>query len=140
MESKFFIDSNVWFSALFSKGTCYQLIRTLLNNEHEIVVSEIVVQEIFRNIKKKKPQALPPLNRLLGTAPITIVENPKQKKINNNLSLAHKKDLPIIISAVNYQCDYFITGKIKDFNKKPIKEISRIKILSPRQALSKLTT
>ncbi len=134
MKSNFFIDSNVWFSVFYSKGNCYKLIKKLLEHNKEIVVSKLVIEETFRNIYKKVPQALPALNNFFCSAPITILENPEKKQLNSNLKLADKKDLPIILSAINYNCDYLVTRNVKDFNLKNIK--NKIKILTPQQALS----
>ena len=48
-----FIDSNIWFSAIYKAGNCSQLLQTLSQNKWEIVISELVLREILRNIEVK---------------------------------------------------------------------------------------
>jgi predicted nucleic acid-binding protein len=107
-----------------------------LDAEEELVVSQLVLEEVFRNINQKIPGALTAVRNLFANAPITVVENPPQKQINKNLQLADKKDLPILLSAVNYQCDFFVTGNSQDFYISEISSQLKIKIISPRRAVS----
>lgn len=134
-RSKVFIDSNVWFSAFYKKGGTSQLIEKLFQEKFEIIISEIVLEEIVRNIKNKLSKILPSVYRFFQEYPITIIKNPTLKKVKTFSPLADKKDLPILISAVNYKCNFFITGNTKDFKVLKIEQKYNLKILTPKKAL-----
>jgi len=114
-----FIDSNVWFSAFYKEGTCSRLLRDLTNLSCEIVISELVLEEIIRNIKQKVPDALSLVIEYLDKIKPTVVKNPK--------------DLPILVSAIDYKCHFFITGNIKDFKMEEIKKKTGLKVLRPSE-------
>jgi len=134
-DKKIFIDSNVWFSAFYKKGVCSDLIELLHKLNLEIVVSELVLEEILTNIKEKIPDALPLVIEYLKLIKPTVVKNPKKEEILKYKNLASLKDLPILISAFKYQCQYFISGNTKDFKINLIQKKFNLKILKPADFL-----
>lgn len=132
---KVFIDSNVWFSAFYKKGVCSQLLENLNNKKFEVVISRFVLEEIVINIKNKLPSVLSLVYNFFQEYTVTVVKNPTIDELKNYLSLADKKDLPILVSALNYKCNYFITGNIKDFEAEKIKKKYGLRILIPKKAL-----
>ena len=58
MKSAVFIDSNVWFSAFYKKGVCSKLLKNIKSLDWQVCVSELVLEEIIRNIQLKIPNAL----------------------------------------------------------------------------------
>lgn len=137
---KVFIDSNVWFSAFYKKGVASGLISELLHGEFEIVVSELVLEEMIRNIGKKLPTALSSVSQFFQECPVTVIKNPRVKQLRKFTGLAQRKDLPILISALNYQCNFFVTGNKKDFRISKIKTQHHLLVLNPREMLEKLGT
>ena len=67
-----------------------------------------------------------------------LFKNPSLKLLARYQKLAKFEDLPIIISAVESKCNYFITGNIKDFNLTLINKINKIKILTPPEFLKQI--
>jgi len=63
----------------------------------------------------------------------TIVKNPKKEMALKYKNLASLKDIPILISAFEYQCQYFITGNIKDFKVKLVEKELNLKIIKPAE-------
>lgn len=137
-RTKVFVDSNVWFSAFYKKGVASDLIETLLQKDYEIVVSELVLEEIVRNIKNKVPLALSLVHQFFQEYSLTVVKDPRVDEIQKYVSLAQSKDLPILASALNYQCRFFITGNKKDFQINSIKKQYHLSILTPREILSRI--
>ena len=135
-KTKFFIDSNVWFSAFYKKGVCYKLVKKLISKNFQVVVSQLVLEEIFKNIGKKFPKTLADVYQFFEQYPIVVVKNPSLKQLKKHKSLADRKDLPILVSAINFECDFFITGNTKDFKIKKIKEKFGLKIITPKKALT----
>lgn len=134
-----FIDSNVWFSAVYKQGVCSQLIQTLRQNKWQIVISEFVLEEILRNIEAKKPSALLFASEYLKTVNPIVEKNPDEALLNLSLGLAYPDDLSILVSAIQYHCQYFITGNIKDFQVEKIKRKTKLQIMTPAAFLSILT-
>ena len=132
-NKKIFIDSNVWFSAFYRKGVCSNLIETLHQLNFEIVICELVLEEILKNIKEKIPDALPLVIEYLKIIKPTVVKNSKKEVALKYKNLASLKDIPILISAFEYRCQYFITGNIKDFKVKLIEKKLNLKIIKPAE-------
>lgn len=135
---KVFIDSNVWFSAFYKKGVASNLVSNLLQKKFEIVVSELVLEEIIRNIGKKLPATLSLVSQFFQECPVTVIKNPKIKQLQKFTGLAQKKDFPILASALNYKCAFFVTGNKKDFKIAKIKKQYHLLILNPREMLDRL--
>lgn len=134
---KVFIDSNIWFSAFYKKSIASNLIDRLFQKKLEIVVSESVLEEIVRNIGEKLPVVLPLVYRFFQEYPITVIKNPKIEQLPEFTGLAQRKDLPILVSALNYRCDFFVTGNKKDFKISRIKKRHHLLILNPREMLER---
>jgi len=134
-NEKIFIDSNVWFSAFYKKGVCSNLIELLRQLNLEIVISELVLEEILSNIKEKIPDALPLVIEYLKIIKPTVVKNPKKETALKYKNLASLKDIPILISAFEYRCQYFITVNIKDFKVNLIEKKLNLKIIKPAKFL-----
>lgn len=135
MRTSVFVDSNVWFSAFYKVGVCSRLLKIVESSEYQVNISELVLEEIIRNIQLKIPRALPYFLDYLKKYKIIVLKNPHFKLLEKYKKLSHFEDLPIIISAFESNCDYFITGNIKDFNIQLINKISKIKILIPSEFL-----
>lgn len=50
-------------------------------------------------------------------------------------SFVHPKDWPILSGAIEAKVDYFITGNIKDFSVEKLEKITKIKIITPNEAV-----
>lgn len=135
---KIFIDSNVWFSAFYKKGVASDLVSELLQRKFEIAVSELVLEEIIRNIEKKLPAALSLVYQFFQECPVTVIKNPKINQLQKFTGLVQKKDLLILASALNYKCAFFVTGNKKDFKIAKIKKRYHLLILNPREMLGRL--
>lgn len=131
-----FIDTNVWFSAFWNEGTCAQLLQVLRTSPYELVVSQLVLEELIRNSKKKIPNLLPFIIDYLDTTKPTVVKNPKKEKARLYIGLARLDDLSILVSAIQYHCRYFITGNIKDFQVEKIQKKTKLQVVTPVAFLS----
>ena len=134
-----FIDSNVWFSAFYKEGVCSELLRSLSKSVYEIVISELVLEEVIKNIKEKVPNALSYVIEYINSIKPTVVKNPSRSIIVQHKDLADKYDLLILVSAIEYKCTYFITGNMKDFKTELIKSKKHLIIITPRDFLLLMT-
>jgi len=138
MKALVFIDSNVWFSAFYKEGVCSKLLKIVESPKYQANISELVLEEIIRNIQLKIPVTLSYFLDYLKKHKIVVLKNPHFKLLEKYKKLAHFEDLPIIISATESNCNYFITGNVKDFNLSLIKKVSKVKILTPSDFLSQI--
>lgn len=138
MKSSVFIDSNVWFSAFYKEGSCSKLLRNIKSVGWKMFISELVLEEVIKNIQLKIPDALSFFVDYLKENKIVVLKNPTLRLLTQYKKLAKFEDLPIIISAFESKCNYFITGNIKDFNIVLINKIFKIKILTPAEFLKQI--
>lgn len=132
-KDKVFVDANVWFSAFYKEGVCSKLLRKFKENDKEIVISEQVLEEIIRNIKLKIPNALELVIEAIKELDPTVVKNPLAEDLKLYCDLAKLHDLPILVSAIKYDCQYLITGNKKDFNGLKINKRCSLQILTPAE-------
>jgi putative PIN family toxin of toxin-antitoxin system len=131
---KVFIDSNVWFSALYGSENCEKIIKAHAENRIKAVISQKVLKEVVKNFTQKMPKALVPFKKLILTSPPKTIINPRKanKKI---ISLVSKEDQIIFSSAILAKTPYFITGNIKGFKTDEIEKKTGIRIITPKQAV-----
>lgn len=105
---RIFLDANVLFSASNPSSNIARLI-SLIQEQSEIVTSDLALEEARRNIQVKRPQwkkAFVQLSENVTVVPTRIMKLP--------VDIADK-DAPILASATQSQCHYFVTGDKKHF-------------------------
>lgn len=132
MKPSIFVDSNVWFSAFYKEGICSKLLENIKSLGRSVFISELVLEEVMRNIQLKIPNTLSFFINYLKENKTNVLKNPPITKLLQYGGLAEKHDLPILVSAIEYKCDYFITGNLKDFDLKKIQKRSKIILISPK--------
>jgi len=112
---KFFIDTNVLISsALFPKGKTAFVFLHILEN-HEIVISDYVIEECKEVFKRKFKDKLYLLESFLNNIEYTKYSTPTIIDETIFPSIRDPKDLPILASAILSDSDILITGD-KDFS------------------------
>jgi len=128
---KVFLDTNVWFSALYSelRGSYPSIILKLSQKGLiELYLSTLVELELRHNVQKKIPDREKELEEVLkGSKKLTDV----------NLDLEILRRLPesdrvTVSTAIYHRMDYFVTGNTRDFNYLLGKKIGETLILTPR--------
>lgn len=112
----------------------------LCTNKWKIVISELVLEELLRNIEAKNPSASLLASEYMKVVNPIVVKNPDEADLDRYLDLAHTDDLPILVSAIKYRCGYFITGNMKDFQVESIKKRTKLKVMTPALFLSEANT
>jgi len=134
---KIFIDTNVWFSAFFGSTNCQRVLKAYANKIITVIISEKVLNELVKNINKKFPDAFINLRIFFKSNPPVVLKDPNKIFLSVQ-QLVDPKDRLIFQSALESRAKYFVTGNIKHFNVKGIKEKLRIEVLTPKQAVDKL--
>ena len=129
---RIFLDSNVLISGIYSPfGAPYKILRLHLAERLRIVVCQLVINEVIRNLKAKKPEGLPVLYRLLSNSPPEIAANPREEDINVWKEYLDTDDAIILAAAISARVDCFITGD-KHFQSVALKSQKLdLKILAP---------
>ena len=128
-----FLDTNVLASAIATRGLCADLVRELLLS-HELVVSEVVLDELARVLALK-----------FGASARTVGE--VQHLLRQDTTLAPAGELPevvlddaddlrVLASAVAGGAEVFVTG---DKAVQTLRRVGEMDILSPRQFWERLT-
>ncbi|MBT3300185.1 MAG: putative toxin-antitoxin system toxin component, PIN family [Candidatus Marinimicrobia bacterium] len=110
-----FIDSDVLISGSFSKkGASFLLFQLIELRFINGFISQLVLEECERNIRKKLPTALSAFYTILKLCDFSIV-NPSDSDIENAEKYADKKDVPILAAALKAEVDYLVSFNVKDY-------------------------
>lgn len=137
---RLFLDSNVIFSGLYSSdGPAGIILDRFIDGRLAVVISQQVLEEIVRTIKKKLPVVLPELSDLLESVYLEIIKDPTAEEIIKWTQLIHPEDAAILAAAINARIDYLVTGDKHFLGNPDINERSGLLIVSPRQFLDQLS-
>jgi len=133
-----FSDTNVLFSAFYGSPNNERILQAHILDKIKLVISQKVLEELVRNVRRKEPQALSIVEKFLQTSPPKIVKTPSL--IDPEIKrFVHPKDQVIFQSAVNAKVKYFVTGNTKDYNVSSLEKKYKIVVLTPSQAVQKLS-
>lgn len=128
-----FIDSSVLIAGAGSRTGASRAVLTMAEiGLFEVIVSERVLQECERNLRKKLPANLPVFASLLANVDPEIVSDPPASEISRWERVIAAKDAPILGSAVNAGADRFLTLDRRDFTNEAAAE-SKLLIQTPAE-------
>jgi putative PIN family toxin of toxin-antitoxin system len=123
---KVFLDTNVLVSAVISRGLCRDLLNAVLE-EHEVLVSELVLDEFVRVLRGKFGAPQQSVGKaLLLLDDVEVLANPGGVLETGALDM---NDATILATAVEAHADVFVTG---DHNLLSSGETAPIPVISPR--------
>lgn len=137
MPRRVFLDTNVWFSALYGSDNCNRLLQAAHKNVFRAIISSDVLDELIVNLKRKIPAAFPRFEEEVILVDPKVMPTPLLISAEVKRAV-DKKDRKIFAAAVTADADYFVTGNIKDFKKNKQKKIGNITILTPKEAVEVL--
>lgn len=140
---KIFLDSNVILSGLLSDRGAPRIILDLLSLRLPFVTGATVqynLMEIERNITKKLPEIMDIYREYFPKIHLTVIPMPKKKDLNKCRGMIGDKDLPVLVSAMNFGADFLVTGDKKDFAKLVGDNRLPLKIVSPAELLGVIMT
>lgn len=128
-----FPDTNVLIAALASRGLCADLMRSLLA-EHDVVIGELVLVELRRNLSVKLRMPAARIDQALGYLE-DLEHAPAAKPIRPAPGGISAADAAILESAMQAGADAFVTG---DHALLELADYGAMPILSPRALWSRL--
>jgi len=133
-----FLDTNVLVSGLYSVTAPPGAILRLHADERiTIVVSQLVVDELIRAIRRKLPDALPLLREFLLNTPPEVVPDPTGEEIQTFAGGVNRSDAPLLAAAVMAGVDYLATGD-SAFLREARRLKTSVALVTPRELLGRL--
>lgn len=134
-----FLDSNVIVSGLYSSGGAPGVILgKAISGKFQAVISQQVLDEVIKTARRKLPQILPALSKLLVNLSPEIIKNLKSEQMAQWALVINIKDAGVLASAFAGQVDYLITGDKHFFENPDIAEKTGLRIITPTQFLKAL--
>ncbi len=107
--TKVFIDTSVFFAAsLSSTGASREIIRLAIRGEITLVASQLVLEEIERNLAKKAPEVLSTFRQFLAVIPLELSHSTK-KEVEQAAKYTEVKDAAIVAAAKRAEVDYLVS-------------------------------
>lgn len=126
------LDTNVLLSALLFPGERMNRIMQCIFEEHRLVLSSFVVDELNYVVRRKFPGKLKTVDGLLAAMGFELVYTPREMK-QGLFDIRDAKDYPVLYTAIQEDVDILITGD-KDFAGV---DIERPEILTPAQFMER---
>ncbi len=127
---RIFLDANVLFSAAKSDGAVRQLVRRLLDAEHECLADDYVVTEARRNLAAKGPGALVAFDILLAKMAVADARMPRVAL--KEADWLPENDRPVLYAAMRLKCGALVTGDRRHFGAGFGKSFGGVTIHTPR--------
>jgi len=127
------IDSNVFISAIVFSSPYLTKLIDIIAEEHTIVLSTYIVDELKRTTKEKFPTKYDILESKLKEIPYVLLYTPETINSAYYPHIRDKKDLPILASALNEDVDIILTND-EDFI---AVEIEYPEIIKPHKFIEK---
>lgn len=129
---RLFLYTNVIISAmLFPNGRSAAFMRDAIEN-HTVVIGDYVVEELRTVFRRKFSDRIADLENFLTEFSYETIGIPSRAQSGDEIVVRDPKDIPILDSAIQSNCDYLITGD-KDLT--VLVGIARPVIVSPGQFL-----
>jgi predicted nucleic acid-binding protein len=140
---KIFLDSNVILSGLLSDRGAPRIILDLLSLRlpfFTAATGRYNLMEIERNIERKLPEIMETYREYFPKIHLRVIPLPKEKDLHKYRGMIDRKDLPVLVSAVNFGADFLVTGDKKDFARIAADKRLPFQIVSPADLLDVIKT
>jgi predicted nucleic acid-binding protein len=134
-----FIDASVLFAAsLSSTGASREIIRQAVRGQVTLVASELVYEEVEKNLSDKAPEALPAFRQFLATVPFETVR-PTKRQVLQAAQYSALKDASIVAAAKRARVDYLVSLDRRHLvGVKEVAQRSGLKIILPGELLGEV--
>lgn len=134
-----FIDASVLFAASLSPtGASREIIRQAVRGQVTLVASELVYEEVEKNLSDKAPEALPAFRQFLATVPFETVR-PTKRQVLQAAQYSALKDAPIVAAAKRARVDYLVSLDRRHLVGVPeVAQRSGLKIVLPSELLGEV--
>jgi predicted nucleic acid-binding protein len=145
---RLFLDSNVILAGFLSLWGLDKAILSLgAARVVRLVIAEVIRREVEENLllhavtlsQADSDQLLSDYDRFISLARPEIVPLPSQEEVDRNRAIIHHlPDVPVVLSAMAAQPDWFITNNTAHFDEE-VAARTGLRIVTPRQFFGELT-
>ena len=108
---RIFIDTNILISAIVFDRKELELITSSINKKYKIYISEHILEEASRVIKKKFPENMKMFEKFIRISKIEIIiKKVYENEIKKYIDIRDKYDTHVIACASAFRCDFIISG------------------------------
>jgi predicted nucleic acid-binding protein len=131
-----FFDSSVLFSAMYSsKGYSHDLLIMALRNTLQMVISQLVIDEVKRNLYEISPELSFKFLVIIQSIPAVVVR-PSKEEVLNAAKVVAFKDAPIIAAGKIARVDLLVSLDKKHILNKPnLVDYAGVDIVTPAEAI-----
>ena len=126
------LDTNVLLSALLFPGERMNRMMQSIFEDHRLVLSSFVVDELLYVVKRKFPGKFQAVDRLLASMSFELAYTPQEME-QDLFEIRDRNDYPVLYTAIQDGVDILITGD-KDFSEV---DVEHPEILTPAQFLER---
>jgi predicted nucleic acid-binding protein len=140
-QRRVFIDSSVLYAAVVSQtGPARRLILKGLQGSVTLCLSDLVLEETKRNLKKNAPEALPYFTIIADLFAASVIW-PTKAEVLRAAQIVHFKDAAIVAAAAKGKAEYLATHDVKHLvnHAREIEQAYGMTVLTPADLLSVLT-
>ncbi len=134
--NRVFLDSNVIISGLLSAKGAPRIILDLLClhlPNLQSVTGAYNMIEIERNLSRKLPAALTVFQEYLPRLNLEIIPLPAYETLVPWFGVTSDKDVPVIVSAIEGEADFLVTGDTRDFGALMQRDDLPFRVLTPAE-------
>ncbi|MFN8128791.1 MAG: putative toxin-antitoxin system toxin component, PIN family [Candidatus Nanopelagicales bacterium] len=103
--SRVLLDTNIIISALLFPNSTPDRVLRLVLNEHALVLTDWIMEELDTVVRRKRPDLLPALEEFIASI------NPEIAPVGTSeQTIADPADQPILDAAISAQVDVIVTG------------------------------
>jgi len=116
-KPRIFIDADVLLAACASPsehGASLVILRMAEITLLEAYTSHQVIEEVRRNLARLLPQAWPVMQTIIARC-LTVTADPSEAEILPYAALAHEKDRPILVAALQAGCRWLVTFNMRHY-------------------------
>lgn len=134
-----FLDTNVLFSGLRTPGgNPRRIIQWATEGAVQAVVSQVVLVELARNLRRKAPHLMRDLEQFLTATTLEVAPEAPDEEIARWRDAGLGTDAPIVAAAVLAEVDYFCTGDRRLLGKVSLMERAGFRVVTPGELLEAL--
>ncbi len=116
-KPRVFVDADVLLAAGASPGEHGASLVVLRMAEITLIeacTSRQVIEEVRRNLARLLPQAWPAMQTIIARC-LTVAADPTEAELLPYAALAHEKDLPILVAALQANCRWLVTFNLRHY-------------------------
>ena len=104
-----FIDASVLFAATYSEtGASREIFQRAIRGEIDLVISQLVLDEVARNLQSKAPELVVEFTYLRDVVALELVY-PTRRKVEDVMEYCAAKDAAIVAAAKAGRVDYLVS-------------------------------